>query len=57
MLIHATNGVREHGGAPEVAAHSLTSLTQALLGAVSFVHPFKLYNIKLNTVSVYKNSN
>ena len=39
--MHMTNGFREQGGGPELAAHSFTSRTHALLGAVSFVHPYK----------------
>ena len=41
ILMHMTNGFREQGGGPELVAHSFTSLTHALLAAVSLVHPYK----------------
>ena len=41
ILMHMTNGFREQGGGPELVAHSFTSLTHALLTAVSLVHPYK----------------
>ena len=50
ILIHITNGFREHGGGPELVAHSFTSLTHALLAAVSLVHPCKVkYYDSINT--------
>ena len=39
--MHMTNGFREQGGGPELVTHSFTSLTHALLAAVSLVHPYK----------------
>ena len=42
ILMHMTSGFREHGGGPELVAHSFTSLTHALLAAVSLVHPYKI---------------
>ena len=39
--MHMTNGFREQGGGPKLVAHSFTSLTHALLAAVSLAHPYK----------------
>ena len=41
-LMHATTGLREQGGGPDVAAHSLTSVVHEDLAALEdFFQPWK----------------